>query len=86
MSPLSRDLLHDFRRICEFVAFFALLANFLPKADCFERWPKFCGLYVVFIDLVAGFALNWRHCLPSLDLEFLGFLRRPPIRRVPRVR
>jgi len=80
MSPVARDLLHDFRRFCEFTTLFAILANFLPKAERLDRWPRLCGIYIVFVDLVAGFGMNWRYQLPSLDLEFLGF-KRPPLRR-----
>ena len=70
------NIRHDFRNVCEFVFWCALIVNFLPEADRFRklgRAPFYTYLY--FVDLLALFALNWRAQLPSLDSEFMGFRR-----------
>jgi hypothetical protein len=72
---LMHDLRHDFFRICAFVAINALLCNFLPPSLLLRCYPKTRYCYEVLVDLMAGFALNWRERLPSLDREFPGFRR-----------
>jgi hypothetical protein len=69
------DLRHDFFRVCAFVFWNALLCNFLPSSVLLRKYPKTRYCYEVLVDLVAGFGLNWRTKLPSLDAEFLGFKR-----------
>ena len=69
------NLRHDLWRVCAFVAFNALLANFLPDSRLLRKHHRARYLYEVFVDLVAGFGLNWRTSLPSLDQEFMGFKR-----------
>ena len=68
-------LRHDLRSTCVFIAFCALIANFLPKKKHLDGYPRLQFCYCIFIDIVAGFGLNWRYRLPSLDLQFLGFKR-----------
>ncbi len=76
MNPdLYADLRHDLFRVCAFIAANSLLCNFLPKSTCLKRFPKLRYGYEILIDLIAGFALNWRIQLPSLDQEFIGFRR-----------
>lgn len=74
-QALMNDLKHDFFRICVFVATNALLCNFLPPAVLLRGRPRLRYWYEVLIDLMAGFALNWREQLPSLDRQFPGFRR-----------
>lgn len=68
-------LRHDFFRICSFIAINAFLCNFLPDSAKLARWPRIRFAYEVLVDLMAGFALNWRVRIPSLDQEFIGFRR-----------
>ena len=72
---LSANLLHDLSRVCIFIAANALLCNFLPPSLLLRNYPKTRYCYEVLIDLMAGFALNWRERLPSLDRQFPGFRR-----------
>jgi hypothetical protein len=72
-SPTYVDVRHDFFRLCVFIAANALMCNFLPDSERLDRFPKLQWIYEILISLVAGFGLNWRHCLPSLDLEIMGF-------------
>jgi hypothetical protein len=67
------DVRHDFFRICVFIAGCALACNFLPCEDRLDNYPRTKRLYVLFVDIIAGFGLNWRHCLPTLELELMGF-------------
>lgn len=80
MTPVQRiiylELRHGLFRLCVFVSCNALLANFLPSAEKLWRYPRAQRAYGVFVDLVAGFGLNWRAELPSLDREFFGFRRK----------
>jgi hypothetical protein len=69
------DLRYDLFRVCAFVAANALLCNFLPPSVKLKKYPKTRYCYEVLIDLMAGFALNWRTQIPSLDGEFIGFKR-----------
>lgn len=75
-SALYLDYRHDLFRVCVFIAVNALLANFLPRAARFRKHRTFQCFYIVVIDLVAAFGLNWRAELPSLNQEFMGFKRR----------
>ena len=71
--PAYIDLLRDLRTVCVFIACNSALANVLPNAKRFNRWPKVKYAYTWLVDMVAACALNWRICLPSLDHEFMGF-------------
>lgn len=68
-------LRQDLDRVCEFIATCAWLCNWLPPSILLKNHPKKRYCYEVFVDLVAGFGLNWRERLPSLDREFPGFRR-----------
>jgi hypothetical protein len=68
-------LRQDGFRICVFIATNALLCNFLPPSEMLADKPKLRYCYEVVIDLMAGFALNWRERLPSLNRQFPGFRR-----------
>lgn len=78
MKPIIHPawLRHDLRDLAMWACAASLLANFLPDADRFQRWPRVHGCYVIFVDLIALVALNLRADLPSLDEEFMGFKRR----------
>jgi hypothetical protein len=67
------DLRHDFFRICAFIVLCAFVSNFLPDERRVAGYPKTRYVYRAFVDIIAGFGLNWRASLPSLDLEFMGF-------------
>jgi hypothetical protein len=75
MTTLAVALRHDFFRVCVFIAANALLCNFLPPSELLRSRPKSRYCYEILVDLMAGFALNWRERLPSLDREFPGFRR-----------
>ena len=72
---LASNLRHDACVICVFVAANALLCNFLPPSALLQNHPRARYCYEMLVDLMAGFALNWRERLPSLDREFPGFRR-----------
>ncbi len=84
-GPAYLDLRLDFYRVCEFVAINSLLANFLPSHGwvdrvCISHAPEKMRhslnfTYCLLVDIIAGFGLNWRTHLPSLDQEFIGFKR-----------
>lgn len=75
MSSLERFVRQDFFHICAFISANALIANFLPDSNKLRNYPRIRYAYEVLVDVVAGFSLNWRTCLPSLDAEFIGFKR-----------
>lgn len=75
MMSLSTALHQDLCRVCLFIVANALLCNFLPPSVLLKRHPRLRYGYEVLVDLMAGFALNWRERLPSLDREFPGFRR-----------
>lgn len=72
---LSIDLQQDLSRVCVFIAANSLLCNFMPPSELLSEQPKVRYCYEVLIDLIAGFGLNWREQLPSLNREFPGFRR-----------
>lgn len=72
---LTDVLQHDFSLVCVFITTNAFLCNFLPPSELLRNYPKTRYCYEILIDLMAGFALNWREKLPSLDREFPGFRR-----------
>lgn len=69
------DLRYDLWRVCAFIAANSLLCNFLPPSLLLRNYPRIRYCYEMLIDLMAGFALNWRVSLPSLDREFPGYRR-----------
>jgi hypothetical protein len=73
ISPLYRDVRYDFFRMCVFITANAFICNFLPPALLLRKYPKTRYCYEMLIDLIAGFGLNWRERLPSLDRKFPGF-------------
>ena len=80
------DFRHLLFRFCVFISMNALLANLLPRAKHLARWPLLQCWYEVLIALIAIFSLNWRACLPSLDIEFMGCRALPGSKPVPHLR
>jgi hypothetical protein len=70
---LASDLRHDFFHVCVFIAANAFLCNWMPPSILLKEHPRTRYAYEILVDLVAGFGLNWRERLPSLDREFPGF-------------
>ena len=68
-------LWHDFYRVCAFIVANAFISNFWPPAELLSNHPRLQYWYETIIDLNAGFALNWRERLPSLNRQFPGFRR-----------
>lgn len=62
--------------VCEWIAVASLLANFLPDSKRLGKHPRLCWWYGFLIHFIALLALNLRHCLPSLDMSFMGFRRK----------
>lgn len=75
MSSLERFIRQDIFHICAFITINAFVANFLPDANKLRNYPRIRYAYEVLVDVIAGFSLNWRTSLPSLDAEFIGFKR-----------
>lgn len=76
MTAILGDYLkQDLCRVCMFVSANALLCNFAPPAELLAERPRLRYAYEMLLDIMAGFALNWRERLPSLDREFPGFRR-----------
>jgi hypothetical protein len=68
-------LWNDFSRLCIFIAANAFISNFWPPSEMLSNNPRLQYWYETLIDLNAGFALNWRERLPSLNRQFPGFRR-----------
>lgn len=71
-STLVHDLWQVIRSVCVFIAFCALAANFVPRAALIRnRRRRAC--YKLLVEVIAGCGLNLRICLPSLDMQWMGF-------------
>ncbi len=80
---LAHDLWVDLQHICVFIAGNALVANFLPRA-AHVRDRKRRALYRLSIEAIAGCALNLRVCIPSLDMQWMGFRAKRQFRQAKR--
>jgi hypothetical protein len=69
MSPFATGIWNIIKFVLINAGICSLICNILPKAKRTD------GAYHFFIDVMSFCAFNWRACLPSLDLHFLGFKR-----------
>ena len=73
--PLMMGMRWVFFHVCAGIAVCSLVCNFIPHEARYANRPRALKIYRFFVHYLAFLALNWRHCLPSLDLEFMGFHR-----------